>query len=1172
MLKTRPIYLGEMLLSQPAVEASGEYVTFLGEPWYKISHYDSLPPFLMSIVSSGNHWLFISSSGGLTAGRVHADRALFPYYTEDKLTDNSENTGHKAILRLTRGAQTWLWEPFSIRQQGVYRIERHLYKNIPGTAVLFEEINHSLQTVFRYAWRASNRFGFIKTAWLHNINPQAACQVELLDGMQNVLPAYADAAVQNQYSCLLDAYKRSELDVPTGLGIFYLNSRLTDLAEPSESLRATTIFQVGLNPLGFLLSSRQLEYFRLGGELQPESEARGQRGAYFVHAQLSLEAGQEYAWHLAADVHQDHAALVELRRFLQTSPATQHQALEQDIDFTAFSLQKIVASADGVQVSQNQLASAHHFANVLFNVMRGGVFVHQYWIEKADLLNYLETHQRGIVHRHAAFWDSLPDRFLLADFQNRVIETPLALRRLLLTYLPLAFSRRHGDPSRPWNRFSIDLQTPDGSQRLNYEGNWRDIFQNWEALAYSYPDYVEAMIGVFLSATTADGYNPYRISRSGLDWEVPEEGNPWANIGYWSDHQIIYLQKLMELSQRVHPGALRAWLRLPLWSYANVPYRIKPYTELLHDPYNSILFDRVLHDQIEREVRVYGTDARLLRAPDGTPYLASLTEKLLTLLLAKLVNFVPEGGIWMNTQRPEWNDANNALVGRGLSVVTLGYILRFLDFFALLIQTESDPFPVRPEVADWLNSIFVILRQFAPILQGAFSPAERRAMMDALGQAGSQYRWRVYEHGLSETFTPLAAQEIQSFLALTRQYVEHSLRANRRPDSLYHAYNILRLSEGEARVDHLYEMLEGQVSILSSGLLSAEESLQLLRSLRHSALYRSDQHTYILYPDKSLPGFLEKNTLSPQEVGRLQLPALLAERGDTSLFTRDTNGQFHFSGHVRNARDVRQSLEALQTEPEIASLVQAESKDILDLFERMFQHAEFTGRSGSFFAYEGLGSVYWHMVAKLLLAAQETAQRFEKHPLGLELRAIYEEIRAGMGYHKSPAEYGAFPTDPYSHNPRHIGARQPGMTGAVKEEILTRHAETGLVFSDGKLTFSPFFLTRSELLNETRSFSYLDVMGEQQTLTLPAFSLLCFVCQTPIVIQLGQRDEILLRYADETTCILPGRELDEESSRSIFARDGRIRQVWVTLRDSVRKESIETRTFNHRLLNLLRWL
>ena len=32
--------------------------------------------------------------------------------------------------------------------------------------------------------------------------------------------------------------------------------------------------------------------------------------------------------------------------------------------------------------------------------------------------------------------------------------------------------------------------------------------------------------------------------------------------------------------------------------------------------------------------------------------------------------------------------------------------------------------------------------------------------------------------------------------------------------------------------------------------------------------------------------------------------------------------------------------------------------------------SEFTGRSGSFFAYEGLGSIYWHMVSKLLLAVR----------------------------------------------------------------------------------------------------------------------------------------------------------------------------------------------------------
>ena len=37
----------------------------------------------------------------------------------------------------------------------------------------------------------------------------------------------------------------------------------------------------------------------------------------------------------------------------------------------------------------------------------------------------------------------------------------------------------------------------------------------------------------------------------------------------------------------------------------------------------------------------------------------------------------------------------------------------------------------------------------------------------------------------------------------------------------------------------------------------------------------------------------------------------------------------------------------------------------------MFDHKSFTGRSGTFFGYEGLGSIYWHMVSKLLVAAQE---------------------------------------------------------------------------------------------------------------------------------------------------------------------------------------------------------
>ncbi len=976
-LPAQTIFVGDTPQKQPSQTVQGEYVPMLGELFYKICNFDAMDPFFMSIISSSDHWLFISSTGGLSAGRVSAEQALFPYYTEDKLTENSENTGSKTILLVTRRNQTWLWEPFSARLQGQYHLERNLYKNIPGTALVFEETNHSLGLTYRYSWRTSEQFGFVKTAWLVN-RGESVCQVELLDGLQNILPANIATATQNTYSSLLDGYKRNELHPATRLGIFTLNSTLTDLAEPSESLLATTVFQVGLEHADYLLSSVQLDRFRTGGSLAPEMEVRGRRGAYFAHAQLELSPKSEHSWHLVADVSQDSAAIVRTLNWLKDESAL-GQEIERDIESNTARLRQIVASADGLQVSADPLCTSHHFANVMFNVMRGGIFADQYWVDKADFVDFVSTHHRALVQEQADFFATLPPRLRMAELQSRANALGCAdLIRLSYTYLPLTFSRRHGDPSRPWNRFTIKIKQPDGSQRLDYEGNWRDIFQNWEALAYSYPEYIEGMIFTFLGATTADGYNPYRITRAGVDWEIPEPGNPWSNIGYWSDHQIIYLQKLMEISARVHPGQLRASLERPILSYANVPYRFKPFDDLQKDPYNTIVFDHALESEIEARVKARGTDGKLVWCADGQVLHRSLAEKLLTLLLAKLVNFVPEGGIWMNTQRPEWNDANNALVGKGLSVVTLGYLRRYIAFCQGLFDENN--ISVSAEVAQLFVQVAAILADFQPHLADSFDDEQRYAMLVALGQAGSNYRWNFYNHGFSGDLTQLPGKSLSDFLELARRYIEHSLHTNCRSDNLYHAYNILHLDEKRAAVGHMYEMLEGQVSILSSGMLTGEESLVLLESLRHSALYRADQHTYILYPDKSLPGFLARNSLSTEQVNNLRLPAALAEAEDKTLLIQDMEGIYHFSGSLRNGKDVHRVLEALGRQPQFAELVAAEGEKIATLFETVFRHSEFTGRSGTFFAYEGLGSVYWHMVAKLLLAAQETALRCQAEP------------------------------------------------------------------------------------------------------------------------------------------------------------------------------------------------
>ncbi|MCK7481718.1 MAG: hypothetical protein M0C28_34520 [Candidatus Moduliflexus flocculans] len=87
-MTTKQIFIGDTAQQPPAQQVKGEFISLLGDTFYKIENYDGMPPFFMSLVSSSNHWLFISSTGGLTAGRVSAEQALFPYYTDDKVTEN----------------------------------------------------------------------------------------------------------------------------------------------------------------------------------------------------------------------------------------------------------------------------------------------------------------------------------------------------------------------------------------------------------------------------------------------------------------------------------------------------------------------------------------------------------------------------------------------------------------------------------------------------------------------------------------------------------------------------------------------------------------------------------------------------------------------------------------------------------------------------------------------------------------------------------------------------------------------------------------------------------------------------------------------------------------------------------------------------------------------------
>jgi len=1134
-----------------APAASGEFVDLGGERYYVIRNVDLMPPFLVSVISSADHWLFVSSYGGLTAGRVSPESALFPYVTVDKLHDAAGHTGCRTIVRVGGDREERVWEPFNREHDGRYATSRNLYKSVLGEKLRFEEINHDLGLAFRYTWATSDRHGFVRDCEIENLGGDTA-QLELVDGLQNILPAGTPGVVQASASNLVNAYKWTELDRGSRLAIYSLYAAISDRAEPCESLRANVAYGLGLEEATVLLSSLQLDDFRHGAALVPEHHKRGIRGSYFLGARLELPHGGVQRWKIVADVERTQAQVVDLMRSL-TDPGALSAAVDASEDTGRDELARIVATADGFQVAGQEVVSAHHYANALFNVLRGGVFADQYRVNTADFAHSIRHFNQRVHERHkgllAGLDATLPRQELMAT--ARRAGDP-QLERLCLEYLPITFGRRHGDPSRPWNRFSIRVRDESGHRSLFYEGNWRDIFQNWEALALSFPEFAEGIVAKFVNASTVDGYNPYRITKDGIDWEVEHPGDPWSHIGYWGDHQIIYLLKLLELSRQFHPSRLSGLLHRPVFSYANVPYRLRSFEDVVRDPKRTVDYDHALAARIEERVAAIGADGKLVLDAEGNVYLVNLLEKLLVPLLAKLGNLVLDGGIWLNTQRPEWNDANNALVGHGISVVTLCYMRRYLRFLQELLAAEQGTVELSAEVAAWLSDIASALADIQPWLgSGPVAAGQRWQSLEKLGVAASRYRQSVYA---DTPFTgkvgyPLA--QIHEFLGAALAAVDHSIRSNRRDDGMYHAYNVLDLGEGEVRVDRLYLMLEGQVAALSSGALGPDEAASLVESLFESDLYRADQRSFMLYPDRQLPGFLEKNRIPEAGVRAIPLLQRMLEAGDGRIASRDSAGCCRFNADLTSVRDLEARLDSLAGSN--GEAVEAARAPLRALYETVFRHREFTGRSGTMFGFEGLGCIYWHMVAKLLLATQENFQAAVRggapDPVGRRLGSLYYRVRAGLGFNKTPEEYGAFPTDPYSHTPRHGGARQPGMTGQVKEEVLTRFGELGLAIRDGAVRFEPKLLQECEFGADARPFRFLGVEGRWQELEVPARGLAFSWCQVPIVYHLVERGppSVTVARADGSSQTLATLSLPPELSAEIFRRSGRIRRLSIGL-------------------------
>ncbi|TVR36775.1 MAG: hypothetical protein EA388_02835 [Nitriliruptor sp.] len=1099
-------------------QATGALIERDGSRWYRIAGLEHMDPFLATVVSDSDLWMFVSSAGPLTAGRRDADHAILPYETDDRLHRAAGVSGPTTLVTRGSGAARERWQPFARRVDA--GCTRALEKHELGTALTFEEVNAAWGLRIRMTWRPSRAYGWVRQVELTDLDGTGA-EVEVVDGLLDLMPAGVDAETERRASNLVDAYKRSETGRWGSAAVYALESRITDRAEPAESLAATLVWSTGFDDCEVHLDERVLEDAWHGRPRPTTPLLTGRRGAYLLRGSVSVPPAGSTSWMMVADTGLGHAQLHD--RIATALDPKADTFVAADAAVGAHRLAALLRAADGSQRTADEVADAHHLSNVLFNSMRGGIFVDGMRLDTGDLLAFLRARNRAVHERARLVLGPLGAQADRADVL-RAAETAgdPDLLRLTLEYLPLTFSRRHGDPSRPWNRFSIRVTAEDGGDLLHHEGNWRDIFQNWEALLRSYPRYLSGVVATFVNASTADGHNPYRISRDGIDWEVPDPDDPWSNIGYWGDHQIVYLLRLLEAWEDTEPGGVRGWLDRAVFTYADVPYRIAGHAQMLTDPRSTIAYDRPRAAAVADRVEALGGDGRLLVA-DGDIVRVTLAEKLLVPALAKLSAYVAGGGIWMNTQRPEWNDANNALAGYGLSMVTLYQLERYLRFLAdVLTEGRDDPLTLSTPVARWLDSVLGALLDHEPEA-AVGDPSTRRALLDALGAAGTAHREGL-EAGFETTPTEVELERIDHLIAVARDHLRATIRAARRPDGLYHTYNLVSFPNGgEATVEHLPLMLEGQVAVLGTDKLDAAEVADVVDAMFDAPLYRRDQRSFMLYPVPDRPGFLDRNTIPAELVAMYPLLDKLAS-GSGSVVQRDAEGGLHFAPELPNAEVLASALEDTGLADEDRAAVQ-------EVYEQLFHHHAFPGRSGAMHGYEGIGSIYWHMVAKLLLAVQERVIEVEHdgdQAVVDRLTAAYRRIRDGLGFRKDPVTYGAFPTDCYSHTPAHAGAQQPGMTGQVKEEVLTRAGELGVRVRAGRLSLAPPLLPAAELWTDLDD----GVRGY-------AFN----VCAVPVRVVQADEDVVEVSTRDGSVRRRAGRALTTEETGAVLDRDGSITSI-----------------------------
>ena len=141
--------------------------------------------------------------------------------------------------------------------------------------------------------------------------------------------------------------------------------------------------------------------------------------------------------------------------------------------------------------------------------------------------------------------------------------------------------------------------------------------------------------------------------------------------------------------------------------------------------------------------------------------------------------------------------------------------------------------------------MLISLKANENLLAKDFDDVQRMQVLEPLLKAASDYRNKIYNGAFSGDKAEISLNSLKDFVNTSIEYLEHSIRANRRDDNLFHAYNLITTDDKCAKISYLNEMLEGQVAVLSSKYLSSANAVEILDAMKQSALFNKASLLYL---------------------------------------------------------------------------------------------------------------------------------------------------------------------------------------------------------------------------------------------------------------------------------------------------------------------------------------